>query len=101
MPIAKEKRQAFLQDFLKKQGMSYEHGGFLEGGDTVYGVMTTKRGAKFHVRAFGQRDWSNSTVVVRSSQTINRNPNPNSIKTLINNQVLKGKILGKYSIPRE
>ena len=86
-----------IRDWSQKHGYEFEYKGKLDGGDTVFGVLKTKRGARYHVRASSQRDIVGSTVVARSSSSIPK-ADPNSIKILINNQVVKGKRIGYYNL---
>lgn len=98
--VSKFDRLDRLKAFMKKKGFKYEHRGFLDGGDTVFGVMTAKRGGRYHVRASSRRDMQSNTVVVRSTKTT-KFTQPNSIRILINNQVVKGKVIGRYTIPKK
>jgi len=98
--VSKFDRLDRLKAFMKKKGLKFEHQGYLEGGSVVHGVMTTKRGGRYYVRASSMRDQRSNTVVVRSTKTT-KFTHPNSISLLINNQVLKGKVIGRYTIPKK
>lgn len=71
---------------------SFELDGTLDGKETLYGVGETHRGGRYYMRFFYVRRYG-VVNVVRSKYTVSR-CDANSIKSLINGQIIKGQLLG-------
>lgn len=97
MRYTKEQRLEAFRAWCKENNYKYEHGGFIGVNDTIHGIIETKRGARYYVRARTKSSVELETVVVRSKQNTTY-ANPNSIRILINNQVLKGNVIGNYQL---
>lgn len=95
--FTKEDRLRVFREWCASHGYSYEHHGFLDSGLTSYGVIETKRGGRYWVRASTKTFGEHDTVVVKSKSSVDRS-GPNSIQILLNNQVVKGKIIGRYNL---
>lgn len=99
----KQKRVDSFNEWAKKNGYKLEIDGFLDADKTIYGVIETPRGARYFVRAFtlSEHDYpEGKTIIVRSSKSANYS-NPNSIKMLVNGQIVKGKKIGSYNYKKD
>lgn len=97
MRYTKELKLKAFKKWLNENNYKYEHHGFVGMGDAPYGIIETKRGARYYVRGRTKSNVEYDTVIVRSKQNTTY-ANPNSIQIFMNNQVLKGKIIGNYQL---
>ena len=76
----------------QKPGISsYDHWGVIDGGETLCGSIETSRGASYYIRFFYIRRFG-VIKVVRSKYNTGK-CDANSIRVLINGQIVKGKQL--------
>jgi len=93
--LTKKEKVRAVTDWMNAERYKFDfHSVFGLGNNQISGVITTKRGAKYYVRAFFHTD-TGDVIIARSTQNTEHS-HANAISFLINGQLLHGKRIGRF-----